>query len=315
VASIACALANNLKQMPNKAIFIGPAPWAHDDSEGRARARPRLAIGIAISLAVHLLLAVFMPKPLEVEGVPNAAPIEVRLMPRSGGAPPPSQVARAEPPPKPPVSQRRTLTAPPSAKPAPFTVPEAPPQSVQPPQPPQPPQPIRPPEPDQPQTMAELVARNQARRAEADAAAARYNAAGRAAAGDQSGEEIRAANLARNLKSLALQPDGTNGVFQIVDKGTRRATFTFREWTTDALSSKRRTIEVDAGQGGDVELAIVRRMIELIREHYDGDFKWESHKQGRVITMSARKKDNEELERFLMREFDFGPVRQANGRQ
>jgi hypothetical protein len=54
---------------------------------------------------------------------------------------------------------------------------------------------------------------------------------------------------------------------------------------------------------GDVELAIVKRMIELIRTHYKGDFTWESHKLGRAITLSARLEDNEGLEAFMMREF------------
>ena len=55
-------------------------------------------------------------------------------------------------------------------------------------------------------------------------------------------------------------------------------------------------IEVDAGPDGDVELAIVRRMIALIREHYTGDFNWESQRLGRVVVLSAAPADNAELE-------------------
>ena len=157
--------------------------------------------------------------------------------------------------------------------------------------------------------MAEFIARKQAQRAEADAAAARFNAAGRAAAGDQTSDERRAASLAGNLQSLSRQPDGTNGIFQIVNKGHRTAQFTFREWTTDASSSKRRLVEVDAGQGGDIEIAIVRKMIELIREHYQANFNWDSYRLGRVVTLSARKEDSAGLEQFLMREFSFGSAR------
>jgi len=47
----------------------------------------------------------------------------------------------------------------------------------------------------------------------------------------------------------------------------------------------------------------VRRMIELIRTHYKGDFKWESHRLDRVVTLSARPEDSEGLEDFLLREF------------
>ena len=67
-------------------------------------------------------------------------------------------------------------------------------------------------------------------------------------------------------------------------------------------------IEVDAGIGGDVELALVRGMIKIIREHYQGDFNWQSYKQGKVIVLSARQEDNEKLEDFLSTEFFGTPV-------
>jgi hypothetical protein len=44
-------------------------------------------------------------------------------------------------------------------------------------------------------------------------------------------------------------------------------------------------------------------MIALIREHYQGDFTWESHRLGRSVTQSARLEDNAGLEDFLMMEF------------
>lgn len=111
-------------------------------------------------------------------------------------------------------------------------------------------------------------------------------------------DEIRADNIQRNL-----QPGGTNGVFQILSMGVRTAQFSFRGWTTDSSNYRREVINVDAGLNGDVERAIVRRMIELIREHYPGDFNWESHRLNRVIVLSARKEDHAGLEAFLMREF------------
>jgi hypothetical protein len=51
-------------------------------------------------------------------------------------------------------------------------------------------------------------------------------------------------------------------------------------------------------------------MIELIRGHYNGDFRWESHHLGRVVVLSARPQDQAGLEEFLVREF-FGqpPIR------
>jgi hypothetical protein len=114
-------------------------------------------------------------------------------------------------------------------------------------------------------------------------------------------DEKRMANIKRNL-----QPQGTSGVFQIISKGVRTARFSFRGWTTDYNNSRREIIEVDAGVNGDVERAIVRRMIELIRKHFNGNFNWESHRLSRVVVLSARMEDNDGLEDFLMLEF-FGP--------
>ena len=113
-----------------------------------------------------------------------------------------------------------------------------------------------------------------------------------------SADEKRMANIRRNL-----QPEGTSGVFQIISMGSRTARFSFRGWTTDYNNSRREVIEVDAGLNGDVERAIIRRMIELIRRHYKGNFNWESHRLNREVILSARMEDNEGLEDFLMLEF------------
>lgn len=119
-------------------------------------------------------------------------------------------------------------------------------------------------------------------------------------------EDSSGANMQRNLQTLARGP-GTGGVFQILRKGERTAEFAFNGWQGDARRW-REVIEVDAGPGGDVELAIVRRMIALIRGHYSGNFNWESHRLGRLVVLSAAPEDNEGLEEFLLREFFGVPV-------
>ena len=107
--------------------------------------------------------------------------------------------------------------------------------------------------------------------------------------------------LARNLGTL--KADGTSGVFEVINKGSRYGTFRFNGWTRDAANTWRETIEVDAGLNGDVELAMVRRMIDVIRTHYQGDFNWESQRLGRVVILSARPQDQSGLESFMLREF------------
>lgn len=111
----------------------------------------------------------------------------------------------------------------------------------------------------------------------------------------------------RNLRTLTGR-EGVSGVFQILRKGTRTGEFAFNGWRPEARSQWREVYEVDAGLGGNIELAMVRRMIQLIRTHYQGDFKWESHRLGRVVILSARLEDSEGLEDFLMREFFGQPV-------
>ncbi len=113
-----------------------------------------------------------------------------------------------------------------------------------------------------------------------------------------SADEIRLARVKRNL-----QMPGTSGIFQITKIGPRYAQFSFRAWTTDISNPRRELIDVDAGPDGDIERAIIRRMIQLIRQYHQEDFNWESHRLNRVIVLSARPRDNEGLENFLMREF------------
>lgn len=100
-----------------------------------------------------------------------------------------------------------------------------------------------------------------------------------------------------------LQPQGTNGVFQIIRKDTHTAKFSFRGWTKDFSNARREVIEVDAGPNGDVERVIVRSMIGLIRKYYQGYFNWESQHLDRVVVLSARMEDNAGLEDFLISEF------------
>jgi hypothetical protein len=111
----------------------------------------------------------------------------------------------------------------------------------------------------------------------------------------------------RHLTTLSGQ-EGVGGVFQVLRIGTRSGEFAFNGWRPSGRSQWREVIEVDAGLHGNVELAMVKRMIELIRTHYSGDFYWESHRLQRVVTLSARAEDNEGLEDFLMREFFGQPV-------
>lgn len=159
-----------------------------------------------------------------------------------------------------------------------------------------PPRPLPVPAPQAPFDMAALILANRERRRLAEAVAAR--GAGREPSAAQGAE----ANLSRNLRSLA-RSDGTGGVFQIRRMGVQTAEFAFNGWSRARPGQWRELIEVQAGPDGDLERAVVRRMIALIREHYTGDFTWESHRLGRALVLSAAPEDNEGLEEVLLREF------------
>jgi hypothetical protein len=256
---------------------------------------PRLPRGFRVALALSVLahaLLLWMPmkNPVSIGETMSAVmapPMSVVILPpdASPTAAPAAEPSVAPAPITPPVRTARPGT--PAPRESPKVVTPAAPVAPAPPVPA--PSPDRAPPIDM---MAMLKAARDRRRA-AEEAAAR----------GPSDAEAATANINRNLASLRTGREGTSGVFQILRKGTRTAEFAFNGWQPDGSRKWREVIEVDAGLGGDVELAIVRRMIALIRTHYQGDFNWESHRLGRVIVLSARTEDTAGLEDFLMREF------------
>lgn len=147
-----------------------------------------------------------------------------------------------------------------------------------------------------------------ARRRAAEGLSGREIAAAVADEHEPSEDEIRLARVKRNMAS------GTNGIFQLLSVESRTAAFSFRGWTTDSGNSRREYIQVDIGTNSDIEIAIVRKMIELIRRYYKGNFNWDSHRLDRVIVLSARTEDNEGLEEFLKQEFFESRSRIPRGR-
>ncbi len=151
-----------------------------------------------------------------------------------------------------------------------------------------------------PVDMMALVNQNRARRAAQESDAARQNAEATARELGPSAEQRRDENIKRNFET------GVNGVFEITNLETRTASFSFNGWTNDISNARREFFEVQAQSGQDVRLVMIKKMISLIRQHYKGDFNWESHRLNRTIVMSARPEDSAGLEEFMMIEF-FGP--------
>jgi hypothetical protein len=150
--------------------------------------------------------------------------------------------------------------------------------------------------------MSRLIEANRERRRLAEHALVRELEARSAAAGRPEDN-----GLARNIESLT-RADGTGGVFTITRMGVSSAEFAFNGWNRAGRGRWREYIQVEAQPGGDIERAVVRRMIALIREHYNGDFRWDSYRLGRTVVLSAAPQDNAGLEEFLMREFFGTPL-------
>ena len=93
------------------------------------------------------------------------------------------------------------------------------------------------------------------------------------------------------------------GLFAITRVAYDDGEFVFYGWKDDPDPKPAQTIQVRLGANPDMRIAVVRRMIALIREHEHGDFQWQSWRLGRIVVLSARQDDNAGLEEFLLREF------------
>lgn len=132
-------------------------------------------------------------------------------------------------------------------------------------------------------------------------------------------EESEAARGTRNaLANIAAingrggqDPNETGGVFSVTNKTFNSADLKFRGWNPNFKRRWLTAVNVERGNEPDIETAIVKKMIELIRKEKTGDFEWESHRLNRVVTLSARPQDTQELMSFLYKEMfpDYKPPR------
>jgi hypothetical protein len=115
---------------------------------------------------------------------------------------------------------------------------------------------------------------------------------------------LAAANLGLgNKPAMGADPRRGGGIFEIQRMSYDYAQFAFYGWNKEMRRNTAQVIDVRKGANSDIQIAVVRRMIAIIRDHEQNDFTWESHRLGRVVTLSARQRDSAGLEDFLMREF------------
>jgi hypothetical protein len=130
---------------------------------------------------------------------------------------------------------------------------------------------------------------------------------------DKAMRNIKANIAAANGRSQGDDRNDTGGVFEIANQTYHSADVKFRGWNP---SFKRRwlsQVTVEQGTERDIETAIIKKMIELIRKEKKGDFIWESRVLNRNVPLSARIEDTAELEAFLFKEM-FPTYRRPVGR-
>lgn len=117
-----------------------------------------------------------------------------------------------------------------------------------------------------------------------------------------------AANLGLDrAPTFGREPVG-GGIFQLQRVGPDYAEFVFFGWNKDIRRRSKQTFEVARGDHPDIQVAVVRRVIGIIRDYESGDFVWVSERLGRNITLSARPDAAAGLEDFMLQEF-FGDAR------
>jgi hypothetical protein len=289
----------------------GPPAKRHDDITISA-----IRVAFVLSLLVHgAALWSFLPRmhlltPTDALQGETGSPLAVQLaQPQT----PPGGMPAASPPPEPMIAQQmHPRSAPPTkAVPRPPSAPRV--IAVPTPSPETSTSPAAPveaaPTPPQPASATDLAAYIESqRRARGERPSASDGASDSKKAEDENERQnkIIAANLGLNTRpSFGRDAKNGGGIFQVKTIEYSYAEFYFFGWDKDIGRNAKQVIEVRKGDNSDIRIAIVRRMIAIVREHEQGDFLWESHRLGRQLTLSARAGDNTELEAFMMKEFFF----------
>ncbi len=288
-------------------------PW-YDDNPGYvgdAIAIPRVWLTLIVSILIHVALLWFllprikdmlMPGPVEGDSPPisvqlaQSAPVS-RAQP-DASAPPPSPPPQPAPqPPRREPARRPAIIAVRPRVPTPGAL-QVPAPPVTPPPPAPVPTPTPPPaqKPDQ-VDMSAYIASQRAARGEAPAS-------GQPAAESDSDRRNRivAQNLAgvNSPQPFAGQPKNGGGLFEVTLQQYDYAEFKFYGWNRDIRRQAAQVYEVRKGDAPSIQMAMVRKMIAIIRESITGDFTWRSDRSGKDVQLSARPEDNAALEQYLL---------------
>jgi len=113
-----------------------------------------------------------------------------------------------------------------------------------------------------------------------------------------------AANLPRPATGAATRDmNRGGGIFEIKRMTYDDAAFVFFGWNPDMGRQTPQLITVRIGNNENMRIAVVRRMIAIIRDYTQEDFVWRSARGDHGLLLSARPDDNASLEAFLLHEF------------
>lgn len=262
--------------------------------------------GLIVTVLLHLLFIAiyfFQPKTEKTHAKPPAEAAMVWISPLPVGKPKPQRQAESPKkvtvtkPTKPQVVKVQrlpnTITIP-HEKPVPVVVQQTEPKKVD-----------TPPPPDMDMASA-IEARRKARGAPSpsDSQATESD--------DARANRIAMANIAAaNGKSRGDDKDESGGMFTISNQTFNSADVKFRGWNQNFKRRWLTSVTVEKGSEPDIETAIVKKFIEMIRKEKTGDFEWDSRRLGRVVPLSARVQDTAELQAFLYKELfpDYKPPR------
>ncbi|HYH42863.1 MAG TPA: hypothetical protein VD867_12860 [Burkholderiales bacterium] len=284
---------------------------------------PKIWVAAAVSILIHMLaMWQWKPelrRPSDLEGKRDErSPLVVQIVPERRMRPPTPPPSPRQPPVREtrPPQQKRAPAPPPRVEPRPPILslprPEASPVPSAPPAPSRPP-PAQPPAARTPPTAGDLLAYVEAQRRARNVAPPATPPQAPAPAGPAESDNARASRLAAanlglgNKPAMGADPRRGGGIFEIQRIGYDYAEFAFYGWNKEMRRNTAQVIEVRKGSHSDIRIAVVRRMIAIIRDHEQADFAWESHRLGRLVTLSARQRDSTGLEEFMMREFFEAP--------
>lgn len=281
---------------------------------------PTVWLTLILSLLVHFAMLWYylprIPHPSGNGDLPGkvGSTLVARLQPR------PMPATPSPPTPPPPVASAAPVRPAPASRPAPpprSTPPRAPASAFRPaplltapaPQPEAPK--VAPPA--QEMDLASYIAARRMARGESPS---RADPAPQKSAADLENERrdrTIAANLAsgQQVPTFGYDPRTGGGIFELKRMDSESAEFWFTGWDKDIGRRAKQLIDVRRGSNSDIRLAIVRRIIAIIRDEVKEDFSWKSERTNRVYELSARPADNEQLEAFLLREFfpELAPTR------